>query len=90
MVLKREGRGDMLMGHFKKENLPIKMGFYFSRLRLKLATIYASLIDLERVGETAVTNVQLTNGDLVVCVYGWDKVSKKYLKNFLLFNFVFF
>jgi hypothetical protein len=56
----------------------------FSRLRLKLATIYASLIDLERVGETAVTNVQLTNGDLVVCVYGWDKVSKIFEEFFIV------
>jgi hypothetical protein len=48
----------------------------FSRLRLKLATFYASMISLERIGETAVTNAQLTNGELVITVYGWDKVSK--------------
>jgi hypothetical protein len=42
------------------------------------------------VGETAVTNVQLTNGDLVVCVYGWDKVSKIFEEFFIVSFCIFF
>jgi hypothetical protein len=54
----------------------------FSRLRLKLATIYASLVNLDNVGETLVTNAQFSNGDLQITIYGWDKVRFIFFFNF--------